>query len=108
MTTFRNLARRCTTALAAGAILSGCAVYGPPYAAYAPAPYVHDGYYPYDYYPYRYGGPVYVGPPVSLDFGYYQHRYHGGHAWYGAPYAHGRGWGHATHGGYHGGWRGRR
>lgn len=102
MISFRNIARRSILSLAAGAILSGCAVYGPPYAAYSPAAYPYE-YYPYDYYPYGYGRPVYVGPPVSLNFGYYEHRSYGGHGWRGAPYAHGRAWGHGHRGGGH--WR---
>ena len=82
--------------------LGGCAVYGPPYAA---------AYDPY-YYP-GYAYPTYVGPPVSLNFGFgyvdrgYGYRngyghYHGGRGWYGR----GGGWSHRG-----GGWgygRGRR
>ena len=79
-----GLVKRLALALAAGAALSGCAVYGPPYAAYD-AP-----YYPY--------GPAYVGPPISLDLNYSEYSYRGGHGWRG------------RHGGYRGGahgWHGR-
>lgn len=62
--------RRLAVVLLLHASLGGCAVYGPPYAAY-------------DSYP-AYGYPTYVGPPISLDlgFGYYsghRYRHHGGH-----------------------------
>jgi len=102
-------------ALAGAAALSGCAVYAPPYAAYDPAPVVAPYYaYPYGYsygYGYGYGRPAYVGPPVSLNFGYYEHRYRGGHGGYGGPgwrggHGGGRGWG--GHGGWRGGGRGHR
>ncbi|WP_313707183.1 hypothetical protein [Massilia sp.] len=86
--------------------LGGC-VYDPYYAYSYPNDYTYPYSYPYSYpyyYPYRYYGyPSYVGPPVSLNFGfgYYHHGghdgYHGGHhGWSG----HGGGWGH--HGGGHG------
>ena len=65
--------KRLVLSLAAGVVLSGC-VYAPlPYTAYDPAP----AYYG----PYAYGYPTYVGPPVSLSFGFYEHRYRGGHGW---------------------------
>jgi hypothetical protein len=81
---------RLMLSLAAVAALSGCAVYGPPYMPYDPGPAVS----PYAYTPYGYGRPAYRGPPVSLNFGYYQHHHRGG---YGA---------HRGHGGYRGdGWR---
>ncbi|THC39235.1 hypothetical protein [Massilia sp. Mn16-1_5] len=81
-TRYRRAARRVVTALLLAAGLGGC-VYAPPYAAY-------DPYYP------TYGYPTYVGPPVTLDFGfgYYRHNhsYHGHRGYYGG---HGRhGWGH--------------
>jgi hypothetical protein len=66
--------RRMVMALLLGGGLGGCAVYAPPYAPY-------DAYYP------GYAYPAYVGPPVSLDFGFYEHRHHG---YYGG---HRRGWG---------------
>jgi hypothetical protein len=101
-----SVARRLVLALAAGAALSGCAYYGPPYAAYDGAP----AYTPYNYYPYSYGGPVYVGPPISLSFGYYEHRYGGGYGYRGGlgwrgPGGAGHGWGGRGWGG--GGWHGR-
>lgn len=57
--------KRLILALAAAA-LSGCVYAPPPYAAY-------DSPYGYGY-----GYPTYVGPPLSLSFGYYEHRYSGG------------------------------
>lgn len=81
----RGAAKRLILSLAAGAALSGC-VYAPPYGAYDSAPYYSNSY-PYGY---GYGYPTYVGPPVSLSFGYSEHRYSGGRGW-----------------GGHGGWRGR-
>lgn len=97
------IVRRLAAVLLLAAGLGGCAVYGPPYAAY-------DAYPSYGY-P-AYGYPTYVGPPISLDlsFGYYSgHRHHHGghrHGWR----SH-KGW--SGHGGGHhrGGWgrgRGRR
>ena len=90
-THIKRRAGRIVAALLLAVGLGGC-VYAPPYAAY-------DPYYS------GYNYPTYVGPPVSLDFGfgYYKHHHsyrghHGGH----------RG-GH--HGGYRHGWghgRGRR
>ena len=97
----RGVAKRLILSLAAGASLGGCVV-APPYAAYDPAyGAAAPGaayYYPYNYYPYTYGYPAYVGPPLSLSFGYTRHRYGGGRGWGG-----GHGWG-----GGRGGWRGRR
>ena len=91
-------------ALAAAAALSGCVAYGPPYATYyEPAP-VASSYY----YPYSSARPAYVGPPVTLDFGFYHHSYSGGHhGWRGHGWGGGHGW-RGGHGGHHGGWRGRR
>lgn len=74
--------KRLILSLAACAALSGC--------VYAPLPYAYDAAPAY-YGPYSYAYPTYVGPPVSLDFGFYEHRYSGGHGW----------------GGYRGGWHGR-
>lgn len=95
----QGAAKRLILSLAAGAALSGC-VYAPPYAPYSAydsgpveAPYYSAPYYGYGY-------PTYVGPPVSLSFGFYEHSYRGGHGWGG------RGWGGRGWGG-HGGWRGR-
>jgi hypothetical protein len=79
----RGAAKRLILSLAAGAALSGC-VYAPPYGAYDPYGYGYGNGYG------TYGYPAYVGPPVSLSFGYSEHRYSGGHGWRG-----------------HGGWRGR-
>jgi hypothetical protein len=64
----QGVAKRLFFSLAAGAALSGCVV-APPYAAYD-APYG-----------YGYGYPAYVGPPVSLSFGY--SHYSGGRGWRG-------------------------
>jgi len=112
-----GVAKRLLFSLAAAAALSGCAVYGPPYAAYDAAP-VAVPSAPYYYYPYAYRGPAYVGPPLSLNFGYYEHRYRGGYGGYHGGYrgyrghgGHGwggRGWRGGYHGGGHGGGRGRR
>lgn len=76
----KRTARRIATALLLATGLGGC-VYAPPYAAYDPY------YYP------SYGYPTYVGPPVTLDFGfgYYSHHHHGG-GHYGGYRGHG--WGH--------------
>lgn len=92
--------------MAALAALSGCAVVAPPYAAYDTVPTVQ----PYYYGGYAYGRPTYIGPPLSLNFGYYQHRYHGGDAWRGHGWGRGRGGfgGHGGRGGYHGGGRSHR
>jgi len=94
----QGAAKRLILSLAAGAALSGC-VYAPPYAPYAPYSAYDSGpveapYYSAPYY--GYGYPTYVGPPVSLSFGFYEHNYRGGHGWGG------HGWG-----GHRGGWRGR-
>jgi hypothetical protein len=124
----RTLARLILSVAAAA--LSGCAVYGPPYAVHdtpvvAPAP-LAAPYYAYPYGDrYGYSRPSYAGPPLSLNFGYYEHRYrgahggHGGHGyrgrhgsgdhshgWRGTPggHAHGwSGWRGGRGGGYHGG-----
>ena len=53
----KGAAKRLICSLLIGGALAGCAVYGPPPAAYDP-------------YPYSYGRPVYVGPPVSFDLGF--------------------------------------
>jgi len=97
------------TALA-GAALSGCVAYGPPYAVYDPAPVAAPYYYPYGYsygYGYGYGRPAYAGPPVTLNFGYshYDRGYRGGHGWHGGPGWGGHGWS-GGRGGYHGGYHG--
>ena len=69
----KGAAKRLVISLLLACGLGGCAVYGPPYAAY-------DGGYGYGN-----GGPAYAYPPVSLDLGfsYYDRgpRYHGGHGW---------------------------
>ncbi|MGJ7914306.1 hypothetical protein ACI48D_02345 [Massilia sp. LXY-6] len=90
------MAMHLVLSLAAGAALSGCAVYGPPYAAYEAAP---------AYYPYTYASPVYVGPPLSLSFGYYEHHYRGPYGWRGGYGWGGHGWG--GRGWHGGGWHGR-
>jgi len=115
-------AARLMLSLAAAATLSGCAVYGPPYAAYDAAP-VAAPYYPaYPYYGYGYGygygRPAYVGPPVALNFGYYRHSYRGGghhapgwrggHGWHGGGRGPAWGGGRGGHGGGHGGYGGGR
>jgi hypothetical protein len=81
----KRTARRIVAALLLAGGMGGC-VYAPPYAAY-------DPYYS------GYGYPTYVGPPVSLDVGFYHHSYRGyhgghGHGWRG----HGHGWGHGRGG----------
>jgi hypothetical protein len=81
----KRAARRIAAALLLAGGLGGC-VYAPPYAAY-------DPYYGYSYPVYGY--PTYVGPPVTLDFGFYDYGHGGYHGWRG----HGGGWGH--------GWGGR-
>ncbi len=98
--------RRLAVVLFLAAGLGGCAVYGPPYAAYDPA-------YSYPSYGYSgYGYPTYIGPPLTLDFGfnYYRgHRHHGGHhgwqshrGWSGHGGGHHRGgWGHGRGRGRH-------
>jgi hypothetical protein len=95
----KGAAKRLILSLAAGAVLSGCVYAPPPYAAYDTAPAAA----PYYYSPYAYSYPTYVGPPISLSFGYYEHRYRGG------GYGHygGRGWGGRGWSGGRGGWRGR-
>ncbi|MGJ7915913.1 hypothetical protein ACI48D_10600 [Massilia sp. LXY-6] len=86
-----GVAKRLILSLAAGAALSGC-VYAPPYAAPYPAtPYSSYDTVPY-YSPYAYSYPTYVGPPLSLSFGFYEHSYHGGRGWGGGWGDH-RGWG---------------
>lgn len=96
--------RRWIMTLTAVAALSGCAVYAPPpYAVYGAVPAVQ----PYYYGPYAYGRPAYVGPPLSLNFGYYQHRYHGNNGWRGHGWGRGHG-GFGGRGGYHGGGRSHR
>ena len=89
----KRAAKRIVAALLLVGGLGGCAVYAPPYAG-------NDPYY------YGYGYPTYVGPPVSLSFGFYEHRHHGGyygghHGWrgHGGGWGHGRGWGRGR------GWR---
>lgn len=87
--TITGAAKRLIASLPLLVCLAGCAVYGPPYAAYdggyAPA-------YGYSTYPattysgaYPYAGPAYAYPPVALDFGlnFYDRgpRYHGRHGW---------------------------
>lgn len=119
---------RLTLPLVAVAVaLSGCAVHAPPYAVHdtvVAAPY--DAYpyaYPYGY-RYGYGRPLHAGPPLSLGFGYHEHRYRGGHGgysgygyrggyrgdyrghgWRGAPGGHAHGWSgwRGGRGGHHGG-----
>ncbi len=79
---------------AVSALLGGCAVYGPPpaYGGYYEQPvYAQPGptYYPSGPVYYQAPQPVYVGPPVMLDFGF---------GFWG---------GHGGHGGGRGGWGGR-
>jgi len=130
-------ATRLILTLAAAAGLSGCVAYGPPYPAYGAAP-VAPSYYssvPYDYgypysygygYGYGYGRPAWVGPPVALNFGFYNHSYRGyrgpvhrapafrgpyhrgGPGWHGAPGGRGPGLGGGRGGGGHGGFGGGR
>lgn len=90
----KGVAKRLILSLAAAG-LSGCVYAPPPYAAYdayGSAPVVASPYY----YPYSYAYPTYIGPPLSLSFGFYEHSYRGGYR---------GGWG--GHGGYRGGWGGR-
>jgi len=114
-TRMHDMAKRLLLSAAAAAALSGCAVYDSPYPAYGGAavatpyyaPYYSSYYSPYYYgygvYPYRYG---WGGPPVALNFNYYQHRYHGGPGWRGPraggpPYSRGHAWGGSRPGGAH-------
>lgn len=92
----KRSARRIVAALLLAGGIGGCAVYSPPYAAYEP---YYSGYSYYGY-------PTYVAPPVSLNFGFYEHRHRGGY--YGKHHGHGwRGHGHGWRGHGHGhGWRG--
>ena len=76
---------RLVAALLLAVGLGGC-VYDPYYSSY---PY-------YSYYP-GYGYPTYVGPPVSLSFGYYKHSHHGHHGGHHGGYRHGGGHGHGRH-----------
>ncbi|QJE01025.1 hypothetical protein HH212_14120 [Massilia forsythiae] len=109
----RGAAARLILSLATGAVLSGCAVYAPPYAAYDPAPlaasyYAYSTPYPYHspyYYPYGYARQGYAGPPLSLDFGYYGYRHGGNHGWGATPGWRGHGWNRGGVGGYRGGGR---
>lgn len=95
----KGAAKRLILSLAAAG-LSGCVYAPPPYAAYdayGSAPVVASPYY----YPYSYAYPTYVGPPLSLSFGFYEHRYGGGYR---------GGWGGGRRGygwGGRGGWGGR-
>ena len=83
-TRIQDMAKRLILSGAAAAALSGCAVYDSPYPAYGGAAVVapyYASYYSPDYYaPYYYGYGVYPyrygwgGPPVALNFNYYQHR----------------------------------
>jgi len=82
--------KRLILSLAASTALSGC-VYAPLPYAYDAAPMAAPAYYG----PYSYAYPTYVGPPVSLNFGFYEHRYRGGGGWGG------------YRGGWGGGWHGR-
>jgi hypothetical protein len=66
-----TLIKRLALVTAAGAALSACAVYAPPYAYNAPYP----AYPAYGY------GPAYVAPPVSLDFSYHEYRGRGYRHW---------------------------
>jgi len=89
-TTVIRIVKRFAIALVAAGGLGGCAVYGPPYAA-AYDPYYYSGY----------GYPAYVGPPVSLNFGY-------GYYDRGYRHSHGPRYGGRSHGwGRHGGWSSR-
>lgn len=98
----KRAAGRFVFALLLVAGLGGCAVYAPPYAGYEPAysSYGYSGYYGY---------PTYVAPPLALNFGFYEHRYHGGyrgkhhgHGWRG--HGHGHRWGGHGGSGYRGAW----
>ena len=99
----KGAAKRLILSLAA-ASLSGCVYAPPPYAAYDASGSAPVAASPY-YYPYSYGYPTYVGPPLSLSFGFYEHRYGGGYrgGWGGGR----RGYGWGGRGGYRGGWGGR-
>lgn len=120
-----GLATGLLMSLATAATLSGCAVYAPPYTAYDAAPVIAPYYAnPYAYgdgYGYGYGRPAYVGPPATLNFGYYHRSYRGGwdghrgHGWRGNPgwrapggRGPGRSGAHGGRGGYRGGGHGRR
>jgi uncharacterized membrane protein YgcG len=102
----RHGAGRSVVALVLAGGLGGC-VYDPYYpSSYYPASYSPYSYYAYPYYPYPsypyYSAYRYVGPPVSLNFGFYSH-HGGGHGYGHGGHGHGGGWGHG-HGGHgHGG-----
>ena len=70
----RGAAKRLILSLLIAGAAAGCAVYGPPYAAYG-APYGSTaGYSTYPVYAYDggygYGGPAYAYPPVTLGLGF--------------------------------------
>ncbi|WP_334186916.1 hypothetical protein [Noviherbaspirillum sp.] len=90
--------------------LSGCAVVSPydqSYGTYSAhsydQPYVAAPTYVLPAPVYGYGPPVYVGPPVHLNFGLNYRSGGGRHHGYGHRHHHFRG--HGFHGGRHGGWR---
>ena len=97
-------AKRFVVALLLAFGLGGC-VYDPYYVghtypgssyAYSTYDYPAYGYPLYGYRPYGY----YVGPPVSLNFGFYEHRHRGG---YDGKH-HGHGWRGHGGSGHRGGW----
>lgn len=83
----KGVAKRLTFSLLVVSALSGCAVYGPAYPgpyAYGTdangqpvyvAPPVYAAPYPYPYY----YDPLYIGPPVSFNFGFHSFRGHRHH-----------------------------
>jgi|LNAP01.1.fsa_nt_gb hypothetical protein len=66
-------AKRLAFSLLALSALGGCAVYGPapgPYGYYGADPYGQAVYAAPPVYATPYYGPAYIGPPVSLNFGF--------------------------------------
>lgn len=108
---FLGAAKRPILSLLLACSLGGCAVYGPPYAAYDtayPPAYGYATYPAHAYDGYPYGRPAYAYPPVTFDLGfsYYDRgpRHHGRHGW-GHRHRGGHEWRghHRGHGHHHGG-----
>ena len=95
----KTAAKRLALCLIALSTLGGCAVYGPGYPATSATYYDTDPYgQPQAVYsaPPVYAAPVYVGPPVFLNFGFrsgggYRGHHHGGYRGNRGLRGHGRG-----------------